>query len=223
MRFYSFRFGCLLAFACFVSVTLIKSIPSDGGSAVLPDLQTLYERLLVAEELGGQISRDFRSILEQLRNIYKTANIIYPTSNTTTTTISTVCPTVGQAGSGPGLGTHQRKSASTTSSSSSSSSSYSSSTSRGTATNCSLNIPGRGNRRTRIIHSHTSNTQRGLQITLGWPKHPQSPFQPSSHSKQQRIPAQIKLRHLLKSDCTDDGGGSRRWDLTTDFQTMDIC
>ncbi|XP_035525314.1 alpha-1,3-mannosyl-glycoprotein 4-beta-N-acetylglucosaminyltransferase B [Morone saxatilis] len=88
MRFYSFRFGCLLALACFVSVTWIKSIPKDGvspGSAV----QTLYERLLVAEELGGQVSRDLSSIMEQLKNISKAGNITRPSSNTTETTIST--------------------------------------------------------------------------------------------------------------------------------------
>ncbi|XP_051276808.1 alpha-1,3-mannosyl-glycoprotein 4-beta-N-acetylglucosaminyltransferase B-like isoform X1 [Dicentrarchus labrax] len=92
MRFYSLRFGCLLALACFVSVTWIKSIPRDGvspGSAVQPELQTLYERLLVAEELGGQVSRDLSSILEQLKNISKAGNITRPSSNTTATTIST--------------------------------------------------------------------------------------------------------------------------------------
>ncbi|XP_028271906.1 alpha-1,3-mannosyl-glycoprotein 4-beta-N-acetylglucosaminyltransferase B-like [Parambassis ranga] len=82
MRFYSFRFGCLLAVACFVSVTWIKSIPSHGGQG--PDLQSLYERLLVAEELGGQVSRDLSNILEQLKNISKPANISHPVSNTTT-------------------------------------------------------------------------------------------------------------------------------------------
>ncbi|XP_049441159.1 alpha-1,3-mannosyl-glycoprotein 4-beta-N-acetylglucosaminyltransferase B-like [Epinephelus fuscoguttatus] len=81
MRFYSFRFGCLLAFACIASLTWIKSIPSDGGSEISPDLQTLYERLLVAEQLGGQVSRDLSSILEQLKNKSKAANITYPTSN----------------------------------------------------------------------------------------------------------------------------------------------
>lgn len=59
------------------------------GSTVLPELQTLHERLLVAEELGGQVSRDLSCILEQLRNISKAANITHPTSNTTTNTIST--------------------------------------------------------------------------------------------------------------------------------------
>ncbi|KAI3352159.1 hypothetical protein L3Q82_020970 [Scortum barcoo] len=55
-------------------------------SAVLPDVQTLYERLLVAEELGGQVSRDLNSILEQLRNISKAGNITHPTTDTTSTT-----------------------------------------------------------------------------------------------------------------------------------------
>ncbi|KAM6952691.1 alpha-1,3-mannosyl-glycoprotein 4-beta-N-acetylglucosaminyltransferase B-like isoform 2-T2 [Lycodopsis pacificus] len=84
MRLYSFRFGCLLVFAGIASVTWIKSIPSDGGPSVLPDLQTLYERLVVAEELGGQVSSDLSSILEQLRNISKAANVTHPDYNTTT-------------------------------------------------------------------------------------------------------------------------------------------
>ncbi|KAE8278186.1 Alpha-1,3-mannosyl-glycoprotein 4-beta-N-acetylglucosaminyltransferase A [Larimichthys crocea] len=90
MRVYSFRFGCVLAAACFVSLTWIKSMPSD--EEVQPHLQTLYERLLVAEELGGQVSRDLSNILEQLRNISKPANItsnITSTANTTTTTTTT--------------------------------------------------------------------------------------------------------------------------------------
>ncbi|XP_031733467.1 alpha-1,3-mannosyl-glycoprotein 4-beta-N-acetylglucosaminyltransferase A-like isoform X2 [Anarrhichthys ocellatus] len=85
MRLYSFRFGCLLVFACIASITWIKSIPSDGGPSALPDLQTLYERLVVAEELGGQVSSDLSSILEQLRNISKAANITHPDYNRTTT------------------------------------------------------------------------------------------------------------------------------------------
>ncbi|XP_030251273.1 alpha-1,3-mannosyl-glycoprotein 4-beta-N-acetylglucosaminyltransferase B isoform X1 [Sparus aurata] len=97
MRIYSLRFGCLLVFACFASLTWIKSIPGDVGSTVLPELQTLHERLLVAEELGGQVSRDLSCILEQLRNISKAANITHPTSNTTTNTIST--ETIRQPGS----------------------------------------------------------------------------------------------------------------------------
>ncbi|XP_070692641.1 alpha-1,3-mannosyl-glycoprotein 4-beta-N-acetylglucosaminyltransferase A isoform X2 [Pempheris klunzingeri] len=84
MRCSSFRVGSLLAFASFVSFTWIKSIPSDGDSAVRPDLQTVYERLLVAERLGGQVSRDLNIILEQLRNVSKAANVSHPTSNSTT-------------------------------------------------------------------------------------------------------------------------------------------
>ncbi|XP_070818438.1 alpha-1,3-mannosyl-glycoprotein 4-beta-N-acetylglucosaminyltransferase B [Chaetodon trifascialis] len=99
MRFFSFRFGCLLAFACLASVTWFKSIPSDEGSTVPPDLQGLYERLLVAEQLGGQVSRDLTSILDQLKNIPEAASIRGPTSNTTTN-IST--ETIQQPSSGPG-------------------------------------------------------------------------------------------------------------------------
>ncbi|GLD48522.1 alpha-1,3-mannosyl-glycoprotein 4-beta-N-acetylglucosaminyltransferase B-like protein [Lates japonicus] len=102
MRFYSVRFGCLLAFACLVSVTWIKSIPRDGvskGSTRLSDLQVLYDRLLVAEELGGQVSRDLSNILEQLRNMSKSANITYPTNNSSTT-IST--ETIRQLAGDPG-------------------------------------------------------------------------------------------------------------------------
>ncbi|XP_037635889.1 alpha-1,3-mannosyl-glycoprotein 4-beta-N-acetylglucosaminyltransferase B [Sebastes umbrosus] len=90
MRLYSFRAGCLLLFACVASVAWIKRVPSDGGSTGRPDLQTLYQRLVVAEELGGQVSRDLSSILVQLRNISKTANITHPTLNTTTSTTSTI-------------------------------------------------------------------------------------------------------------------------------------
>ncbi|XP_050924967.1 alpha-1,3-mannosyl-glycoprotein 4-beta-N-acetylglucosaminyltransferase B-like [Lates calcarifer] len=102
MRFYSVRFGCLLVFACLVSVTWIKSIPRDGvsaGSTRLSDLQVLYDRLLVAEELGGQVSRDLSNILEQLRNMSKSANITYPTNNSSTT-IST--ETIRQLAGDPG-------------------------------------------------------------------------------------------------------------------------
>lgn len=47
------------------------------GSTVMPDLQILYKRLLVAEELGWQVSQDLSSILEQLRNLSKTGNDTY--------------------------------------------------------------------------------------------------------------------------------------------------
>ncbi|XP_042349868.1 alpha-1,3-mannosyl-glycoprotein 4-beta-N-acetylglucosaminyltransferase B-like [Plectropomus leopardus] len=86
MRFFPFRFGCLLVFACVASVTWIKSIPGDGGSAAPSDLQTLYKRLLVAEELGGQVSRDLSNILEHLKNKSRAANITNLTSNTTSNT-----------------------------------------------------------------------------------------------------------------------------------------
>uniref|UniRef100_A0A7N8YKC5 Alpha-1,3-mannosyl-glycoprotein 4-beta-N-acetylglucosaminyltransferase B-like n=1 Tax=Mastacembelus armatus TaxID=205130 RepID=A0A7N8YKC5_9TELE len=86
MRVLSCRFGCLLALACFVSVTWIKSIPSDGVSSsprMLPNLQALHERLLVAEELAGQVSRNLSGIMERLRNMSSTANTTHATSNTT--------------------------------------------------------------------------------------------------------------------------------------------
>ncbi|XP_040904651.1 alpha-1,3-mannosyl-glycoprotein 4-beta-N-acetylglucosaminyltransferase B-like [Toxotes jaculatrix] len=91
MRCNSLKFGCLLVFACFVSVTWIKSIPRDGaspGSTLLPDLHVLYDRLSVAEELGGQVSRDLSNILEQLRNMSKAANITHPTSSSNISTES---------------------------------------------------------------------------------------------------------------------------------------
>lgn len=43
----------------------------------MPDLQILYKRLLVVEELAGQVSQDLSSILEQLRNLSKTGNDTY--------------------------------------------------------------------------------------------------------------------------------------------------
>ncbi|XP_041800411.1 alpha-1,3-mannosyl-glycoprotein 4-beta-N-acetylglucosaminyltransferase B [Chelmon rostratus] len=99
MKFYSFRFGCLLAFACLASVTWFKSIPNDEGSTALPDLRGLYERLLVAEQLGGQVNRDLTSILEQLKNIPETASIRQPTSNTTTNASTEA---IKQLSGGPG-------------------------------------------------------------------------------------------------------------------------
>ncbi|XP_035018176.1 alpha-1,3-mannosyl-glycoprotein 4-beta-N-acetylglucosaminyltransferase B [Hippoglossus stenolepis] len=98
MRVSSLRFICLLAFVCFVSFTWIKSIHRDEGSIKLPDLQNLYERLLVAEELGGQVSRNLSSILEQLRNVSKAANNTHPTSNTTNTILISTIFTVMQRG-----------------------------------------------------------------------------------------------------------------------------
>nr|XP_046262109.1 alpha-1,3-mannosyl-glycoprotein 4-beta-N-acetylglucosaminyltransferase B-like [Scatophagus argus] len=92
MRIFHRRYGFLLALACFVSVTWIKSTPSNGGSAVLPDLQTLYKRLSVAVELGVQLNRDLGSILEQLENI------THPNSSTTTSTETVKQPTDGSGG-----------------------------------------------------------------------------------------------------------------------------
>ncbi|KAM6924025.1 alpha-1,3-mannosyl-glycoprotein 4-beta-N-acetylglucosaminyltransferase A-like [Xenentodon cancila] len=71
-----------------------------SGSAV-PDLQTLYKRLLVAEELGGQVSKDLISILEQLVNMSKHANFTFPMSNTSgtnTTVFSSGQETVQRGG-----------------------------------------------------------------------------------------------------------------------------
>ncbi|XP_078117113.1 alpha-1,3-mannosyl-glycoprotein 4-beta-N-acetylglucosaminyltransferase B isoform X2 [Sander vitreus] len=96
MRLYSLRFGCVLVFACVASVTWIKSIPSDGGSTVLPEMQTLYQRLLLVEELGGQVSRDLSSLLEELRNTSKAANISHPISTTATTSSSIPTETIRQ-------------------------------------------------------------------------------------------------------------------------------
>lgn len=47
------------------------------GSTVVPDLQILYKRLLLAEELGGQVSQDLSSLLKQLKNFSKTGNDTY--------------------------------------------------------------------------------------------------------------------------------------------------
>ncbi|XP_039670331.1 alpha-1,3-mannosyl-glycoprotein 4-beta-N-acetylglucosaminyltransferase A isoform X2 [Perca fluviatilis] len=62
--------------------------PKAPGSTVRPDLQTLYQRLLLAEELGGQVSRDLSSLLEELRNTSRAANISHPISSTATTSDS---------------------------------------------------------------------------------------------------------------------------------------
>ncbi|XP_029021070.1 alpha-1,3-mannosyl-glycoprotein 4-beta-N-acetylglucosaminyltransferase B-like isoform X3 [Betta splendens] len=71
MRLLSFRFGCLLSVVCFVTVTwIIKSTPGDEASAgLLPAMEALYSRLMVAEDLGQQVSRDLSSILWQLGNM----------------------------------------------------------------------------------------------------------------------------------------------------------
>lgn len=67
------------------SFNISAIVSMSVGSTVWPALQSLYERLQVAEELGTQVNRDLSSILEQLKNISKAANTTYPTSNTTTT------------------------------------------------------------------------------------------------------------------------------------------
>ncbi|XP_059202475.1 alpha-1,3-mannosyl-glycoprotein 4-beta-N-acetylglucosaminyltransferase A-like isoform X2 [Centropristis striata] len=89
MRLYPYKFGFLLVFAGITSVAWIKSSPGDGGPTILPNLQTLYERLLVAEQLGGQVSRDLSSILDHLKNMSRAANSSHTTSNTTSSNIST--------------------------------------------------------------------------------------------------------------------------------------
>ncbi|XP_034545539.1 alpha-1,3-mannosyl-glycoprotein 4-beta-N-acetylglucosaminyltransferase A [Notolabrus celidotus] len=93
MRCYPVRFGFLLAFVCFVSISWIKLVPNNGGSALQLDLRTLYERLLVAEQLGGQVRKDLSNMLEELKNMSKAANNTHHTANNTTnntTSISTV-------------------------------------------------------------------------------------------------------------------------------------
>ncbi|MEQ2272964.1 hypothetical protein XENORESO_018542, partial [Xenotaenia resolanae] len=77
MRCYLLRVGCLLGVACFLSLSWIKSFPGDGA----PDLQMLYKRLLVAEELGGKVSKDLHIILEQLGNMTRAANVSHLLSN----------------------------------------------------------------------------------------------------------------------------------------------
>ncbi|XP_008298427.1 alpha-1,3-mannosyl-glycoprotein 4-beta-N-acetylglucosaminyltransferase B [Stegastes partitus] len=74
MKLFPFRFVCLLALGCFVSVSWIRSFPGDEGPVAPPDLQMLHERLVLAEELGGKVSKDLSSVLEQLRNMSKAAN-----------------------------------------------------------------------------------------------------------------------------------------------------
>ncbi|XP_027887074.1 alpha-1,3-mannosyl-glycoprotein 4-beta-N-acetylglucosaminyltransferase B isoform X1 [Xiphophorus couchianus] len=76
MRFYPLRVGCLLVVVCFLSLSWIKSFPDDGA-----ELQVLYKRLLVAEELGGKVSKDLSIILEQLGNITRAANVSHLWSN----------------------------------------------------------------------------------------------------------------------------------------------
>ncbi|XP_007544621.1 alpha-1,3-mannosyl-glycoprotein 4-beta-N-acetylglucosaminyltransferase A-like isoform X1 [Poecilia formosa] len=85
MRLYPLRVGCLLVVACFLSLSWIKSFPDDG------DLQILYKRLSVAEELGGKVSKDLSIILEQLGNMTRAANVSHLCSNTSSSsTMATV-------------------------------------------------------------------------------------------------------------------------------------
>nr|XP_015817216.2 alpha-1,3-mannosyl-glycoprotein 4-beta-N-acetylglucosaminyltransferase A isoform X1 [Nothobranchius furzeri] len=83
MRFKPFKCGFLLVLAGFVSLSWIRSVPGDG----VPDLKTLYKRLLVAEELGGQVSKDLSSILGELVNMSRAANISNPFTNFSNNTI----------------------------------------------------------------------------------------------------------------------------------------
>ncbi|KAM7417083.1 hypothetical protein PAMA_016948 [Pampus argenteus] len=94
MRLYFYRFGCLLALACFVSVAWIRSTPSDGESPAVADMQSLYARLLVAEDLGGQISRDLGNILEHLKNMSRASTITQPA----TTVKETIRQRMGDSG-----------------------------------------------------------------------------------------------------------------------------
>ncbi|XP_071769703.2 alpha-1,3-mannosyl-glycoprotein 4-beta-N-acetylglucosaminyltransferase B isoform X1 [Centroberyx gerrardi] len=85
MRFHPVKLGCLLAFACFLSLTWITSIPNEKGSALHPDLQALYQRLLAAEAQGEEVSMDLSRVLEQLRNPSRAPNITQPTNGTSNT------------------------------------------------------------------------------------------------------------------------------------------
>lgn len=78
----------MLGVACFLSLSWIKSFPDDGGT----ELQKLYKRLAVAEELGGKVSKDLSMILEQLGNMTRATNVSNVMSNTSSsnTTGSTV-------------------------------------------------------------------------------------------------------------------------------------
>lgn len=49
----------------------------------LPDLLTLHHRLLAAEELGGQVSRDLNNILDQLKNVSHGVNVTQEGTRTT--------------------------------------------------------------------------------------------------------------------------------------------
>ncbi|XP_024918975.1 alpha-1,3-mannosyl-glycoprotein 4-beta-N-acetylglucosaminyltransferase B isoform X2 [Cynoglossus semilaevis] len=106
MRWNSDRLRCLLLLClCFLTATWIKSKRHDAGSALglswgatgapgataLSDLQLLYQRLLAAEELGGQVSRNLSSILEHLRAQSKVSS----TERSSTPTDKTQQPVIG--------------------------------------------------------------------------------------------------------------------------------
>ncbi|MED6264984.1 hypothetical protein CHARACLAT_020815, partial [Characodon lateralis] len=69
-----------------------KIAAGDGGSLIpaAPDLQILYKRLLVAEELGGKVSKDLHIILEQLGNMTRAANVSHLLSNASCSTSSSM-------------------------------------------------------------------------------------------------------------------------------------
>ncbi|XP_013885430.1 alpha-1,3-mannosyl-glycoprotein 4-beta-N-acetylglucosaminyltransferase B isoform X2 [Austrofundulus limnaeus] len=87
MRCYPVRLGALLALLAVLTVSWIRSVPGRPGPKT-PDLQNLYKRLLVAEELGGQVNKDLSSILEQLVNISRTPNVSQPVSNSSLTNVT---------------------------------------------------------------------------------------------------------------------------------------
>ncbi|XP_028314816.1 alpha-1,3-mannosyl-glycoprotein 4-beta-N-acetylglucosaminyltransferase B-like isoform X2 [Gouania willdenowi] len=68
MRFHTVKLRLVVALVCFLSLTWITFISSDGDSEDVPDVQTLYKRLKVMEKLGGQVHKDLKSIRERLNN-----------------------------------------------------------------------------------------------------------------------------------------------------------
>lgn len=44
------------------------------GATLQLHLQTLYKRLVLAEQLGGQVRKDLSDVLEELRNLSRTVN-----------------------------------------------------------------------------------------------------------------------------------------------------
>uniref|UniRef100_A0A3P9L8S7 Alpha-1,3-mannosyl-glycoprotein 4-beta-N-acetylglucosaminyltransferase B n=1 Tax=Oryzias latipes TaxID=8090 RepID=A0A3P9L8S7_ORYLA len=83
MRIYPLRVGIFLVCACFLSVSWIKSYGSDDSR--MPELHSLYRRLLVAEELGVQVRNDLSIILEHLVNKSKGENATFSYVNATET------------------------------------------------------------------------------------------------------------------------------------------